>query len=58
MLTEAQKRAKKKYREKTKRYVIEFFPTDKELIDRIEAQPKKHAYIKNLIRQDIERDKL
>lgn len=55
MLTEAQKRAKAKYSKKTKRYTLEFYPTEQELIDHIEAQPKKHTYIKNLIRKDIEK---
>lgn len=55
MLTQAQKRAKKKYYQKVKRVNLEFYPTEQELIDKINAQPKKQTYIKELIRQDIER---
>jgi|GEM_PF-6790427 len=54
-MTEAHQRAKKKYRAKLKRFTIEFYPTEAELIAQIEKQPKKQTYIKDLIRADIER---
>lgn len=56
-MTEAQKRAKAKYQQKVKRITIEFYPTDADLLEQIEKQQKKQAYIKNLIRADIERTK-
>lgn len=55
MLTEAQKRAKEKYRKKGKRVIIEFYQTEKELIDHLENQPAKATYIKNLIREDMKK---
>ena len=57
-MSEAQKRAKKKYfQKKTTRLTIDFYPTEKELIEQIEKQPKKQTYIKDLIRADIERSR-
>ena len=53
MVTEAQKRAKKKYAAKTKKITIDFYPTEADLIEHIEKQPKKQTYIKDLIRADI-----
>lgn len=55
MLTEAQKKAKAKYQQKVKRISIDFYPTEADLIEHIEKQPKKHTYIKNLIREDIKK---
>jgi hypothetical protein len=52
-MTEAQKRAKQKYREKVVRIVVEFYPTEAALVDQIEKQPQKQTYIKDLIRQDM-----
>lgn len=55
MATEAQKRANKKYREKSNRMTIDFYPTDSDLWNHIQNQPKKQTYIKNLIRADMEK---
>jgi hypothetical protein len=52
-MTEAQRKAKNKYRAKGKRLTIEFYPTESDLIEQIEKQPQKQTYIKNLIRADI-----
>ena len=57
MLTEAQKRARKKYQSKVVRYVIELYPTDTDLIEHINKQPVKQSYIKDLIRADMEKQK-
>lgn len=54
-MTEAQKRAKDKYRKKCKKIVIEFYPTEADLIEHLEKQPKKQTYIKDLIREDIKK---
>lgn len=57
MDSEAQKRAKDKYKkEKVKKMLLEFYPTDAELLEHLEKQDKKQTYIKNLIRADIEKE--
>lgn len=57
MATEAQKKARKKYRDSGKRMTVDFYPSEAELYEHIEKQPNKQGYIKNLIRADIERSK-
>ena len=54
-MTEAQKKAKKKYKAKGTRLTIDFCPSEKELVEQIEKQPKKQTYIKDLIRADIKK---
>lgn len=54
-MTEAEKKAKKKYRDKGKRLTIDFYPSEADLIEQIEKQPQKQTYIKNLIRKDMEK---
>ncbi len=57
MDSEAQKKAKAKYKaEKVKKMLLEFYPTDAELLEHLEKQPKKQTYIKNLIREDIKKE--
>ena len=51
--SEAQLRAVMKYREKVNRITLDFFPTDADLWQHIQAQPKKATYIKDLIRKDM-----
>lgn len=53
MTSEAQRKAIKKYREKTKKIQLEFSPAEQSLWDHIQAQDKKQTYIKDLIRADI-----
>ena len=53
-LTEARKRAKTKYNEKVTKVTIEFYPTDTDLLAKVNEQPSKQAYIKELIRKDIQ----
>lgn len=53
MASEAQKRAKKNYQKNITRLTIDFYPTEKDLIDHIQKQLKKQTYIKDLIRADI-----
>ena len=59
MTTEAAKAAKAKYDAKTARYFSLKLNgnTDRELIERLEAQESIQAYIKDLIRKDIEKDR-
>ena len=52
-LTEAQKKAKAKYYGKVKRVLIEFYPADAALYERVQAQDNKQGYIKDLIKKDI-----
>lgn len=57
MASEAQLKASKKYKEKVKRITIEFHPTELEMWEHIQSQPKKQTYIKGLIKADMERSK-
>ena len=50
---EAIKRAKQKYNEKVTKITIEFYPQDAELLQKVNEQPNKQGYIKELIRKDI-----
>lgn len=54
-MTEAQQKAKKKYRDKGKRLTVDLYPSEADLIEQIEKQPNKQGYIKALIRADMER---
>ena len=51
---EAIKRAKAKYNQKVSKVSIELYPSDKDIIDKLQEQPSKQAYIKELIRKDIQ----
>lgn len=55
MLTEAQKRAKKKYAAKVKRYVIELYPSNTDMIEWLAKQEQPQTYIKELIRKNMEK---
>ena len=55
MTSEAQKKAVKKYKEKVKRISIEFYPSEMDLFDHIQNQPKKQTYVKDLIRKDLQK---
>lgn len=57
MATEAQKKALDKYKANVKRFTIDFPPSDIELWEYLQQQPKKQTYIKDLIRADMERNK-
>ena len=54
-MTEAEKNAKKKYRDKGQRLTMDFYPSEAELWEHILKQPKKQTYIKDLIRADMEK---
>ena len=56
-MSEAQKRALGKYKANVKRLTVDFPPTDAELWEHIQKQPKKQTYIKDLIRADMEKQK-
>ena len=55
MLTEAQKKAKEKYRQKRKSVLLEFFRPEMDLYEHLEKQSAKATYIKNLIREDMKK---
>lgn len=57
MQTEAQKRAKKKYDDRTAvRFGLKLnLETDKDLIEKLKSVENRQAYIKGLIRADIEK---
>lgn len=52
-MTESEKQAKKKYLAKGKRLTIDFYPSESDLLEHINKQPKKQTYIKDLIRKDM-----
>ena len=54
--SEAQKRADRKYKTKVKKMLLEFYPTDADLLEHLSKQDKKQTYIKNLIRKDMEKE--
>lgn len=62
MVTDAQKRASSRYeKESVKRVTLKFFPADKELYEHIQSKKGGegiNAYIKRLIREDMEREGL
>ena len=55
--SEAQIRAVLKYKEKSKRITLDFYPPEMDMWEHIQNQPKKQTYIKDLIRADIEKNK-
>lgn len=57
MTTEAQKRARNNYRSKGKQIGLQFNEHEKDLLDYLETKPSKQGYIKDLIRQDMEKER-
>ena len=60
-MTEAQKKANRKYKEKNKeqikRLTVDFYPSESDLWEQVSKQANKQGYIKGLIRADMERNK-
>lgn len=52
---EAIKRAKQKYNANVTKITIEFYPSDAELLQKVNEQPNKQGYLKSLIKKDIEK---
>lgn len=50
---DAHLRAVKKYKQKVNRITVDFHPTENDLWNHIQSQPKKQTYIKDLIRKDM-----
>lgn len=58
MVSDAQKRANANYkRRNTKTKQIVFFPDDMDLFEWVSMQPKQNAYLKDLIRKDMQAHK-
>ena len=49
----AVKKYKEKYREKINRITLDFYPTEEDIWNHVQSQPKKQTYIKDLIRADM-----
>lgn len=60
MKTEAQRKARNKYRGKIKQYAVQCYPADSDIIAKLEEEKQRdgyNPYIKELIRRDIAADK-
>ena len=57
MASESQRKAIAKYKQKVKKITIDFAPTEADILEHINKQPKKQTYIKNLIRKDMQSTK-
>lgn len=56
MASEAQRNAVRKYKKKSiKRFTVDFYPVDDQLWEKLQNQPNKQGYIKNLIREDMKK---
>lgn len=54
MKSESQKKADLKYKKKVKKMLLEFYPTDTDIIEHLDSlDTPKQTYIKKLIRKDI-----
>ena len=51
--SESQLRAVRKYKEKVNRITIDFHPSEQDMWEHIQSQPRKATYIKNLIRKSM-----
>lgn len=56
MKTESQKAAKRKYKKKCRELRITLYPTERDIIEKIDSVPQYSPYIKGLIRKDIENE--
>lgn len=56
MVSDAQKRASANYAKRNvKQFILKFYPADAELYEHLQQQPMRNAYLKQLIRKDMER---
>ncbi len=53
MIPAKDKAARKRYKRKVKRIVIELYPTDADMAEHLEKQDSKQGYIKSLILKDM-----
>lgn len=58
MRSEALKKAQEKYkRDKTTRVIVTLYPKDQAILEKLQSVGNKQGYIKQLIRDDIEKGK-
>lgn len=58
MISEAQKKARDKYnKEKMVQRVVRFSPREQDLLEHLDSHKNRAGYIKELIRQDMEKNK-
>lgn len=58
MVSDAQKRANKKYRQsRVKQFNLQFYPDDMDLYEWFKGQSDKGKLIKRLLRDEMEREK-
>ena len=55
MITEQQKINKKRYRKKLKKLSIEFSLKENDIAEYLYTKPNKSGYVKNLIRDDMQK---
>lgn len=56
MKSKAQKKAQAKYsKEKCKQFNLVFYPTDADIVKHLDGMQSKTAYIKELIRKDMQK---
>lgn len=56
--SDAQRRATQKYKKASvKRFTVDFYPADAELLAHLQKQANKQGYIKALLRADMEQRK-
>ena len=56
MVSDAQKKATAEYRKKNVKQVsVRFYPSEQDIFDHMEKQGGRAAYIKRLIREDMEK---
>lgn len=53
--TDAQRKADRKYKSTLKRALVTFYPAEAGLWEWLDSQPNKQGYVKQLIREDMER---
>lgn len=56
MKTDAQRNARKRYDKRCKRLVVTVYPTEPEIMRKVSDVDSYGSYIKQLIRDDIERE--
>lgn len=58
-MNEAKRKANKKYKEKVHKFTVEVYPSDADIMERLDeraaAGEGKQTYVKRLIREDIEK---
>lgn len=56
-MSDALKKAKAKYKQKVRTFTIDVFPTEQDILNKLQSVDKYSTYIKQLIRNDIENER-